>query len=123
MSNNDADAFRVVEQAKTRVLVEQLALMELRAPSDLDPALLDEERNLLAVLRSNEPGQRTAVLLSRDSQTETQTAASDISVKLESVWQRMAAHSVRAAEYVALRRATPLSYDRLQAGPAGGSVR
>jgi hypothetical protein len=94
--SDPTSALEWIERLKGRAFLDALALQPLSAPPSLDRMLLERETELLDQLRRG-VNQATALALGEE---------------LQAVWNEMA-QDAAAAEYIALRRGEPASWNDL----------
>lgn len=94
--NEPKSAFEWVERLKGRAFLDALALAPLAPPSSVDRALLKREAGLIEQLR----------------RSGNQAAALALNENLQEIWNEMG-QDASTAEYVALRRGEPASWDDL----------
>jgi tetratricopeptide (TPR) repeat protein len=97
------NAFEYVERAKTRVMIDQLAVTPLRMPAGLSAALVEQERELLR--------QSRALLAAPAITPEGVEHFRTITSALSHLWDEI---EHIAPEYAASRRARPLTYPDLR---------
>jgi CHAT domain-containing protein/predicted negative regulator of RcsB-dependent stress response len=104
------ELFNYVERSKSRVLIEQLADSTVLQPNTVSRSLLDEENRLMREVEKLEgqlqKGQGNTV----DLAEQFVSAQEQINI----VWNKIEKEDPDAgAEYVSLRRATPISHDEI----------
>jgi tetratricopeptide (TPR) repeat protein len=105
------EAFAYVEQAKSRVFVEQLATTEIK-PTGIARELLDQEAGLLRrvrafrSLRTAEATEQRYLWGQEISETEEE---------LRELWHRIGQESGRGTEYVELRQGVPRNHSSVRA--------
>ena len=105
------DAFLMAEEARSRLLRDQVGLLNLPAPPAIPPAEIDHEAGLLATLRN---AQNAVRLVADDAGREKLVAeAAAARDQLRLLWDRFAS-SYGAIDYVAIRRGSRLDWDDLQ---------
>ncbi len=101
-----ATAFGYVEEAKSRVFLERLAISPIHWPESASAELSRDEARLIDELRA---------LTLRESATRDEAsvpeALDQLEDQLNDVWTRIEASGRDGAEYVSLRRGLPLTYD------------
>lgn len=101
-----ATAFGYVEEAKSRVFLERLAISQIRWPQSAPAELSREEARLIDELRA---------FTLRGSAAQDQASMPEeldrLEEQLSEVWARIEASGHDGAEYVSLRRGLPLTYD------------
>ena len=104
-----ATAFGYVEEAKSRVFLERLAISQIRWPQSASAELSWDEARLIDELRA---------LTLRESATRDEASMPDeldrLEEELNDVWTRIEASGRDGAEYVSLRRGLPLTYDSIR---------
>jgi tetratricopeptide (TPR) repeat protein len=105
-----AEAWAVVEQARSRGYVDALAQTALRTPVTLPQHLIAVEQELLQTVRSY---QRQIGPANRHQLPVLLNALAQAQARLQTLWEQMA-EIPAAAEYVALRRGEPVSWPALQ---------
>ena len=104
-----AIAFGYVEEAKSRVFLERLAISQIRWPQSASAELSWDEARLIDELRA---------LTLRESATRDEASMPDeldrLEEELNDVWTRIEASGRDGAEYVSLRRGLPLTYDSIR---------
>jgi tetratricopeptide (TPR) repeat protein len=104
-----ATAFGYVEQAKSRVFLERLAISPIRWPESAPAELAAEETQLIDELR---------VLILRESASREPGSSPEhldrVEERLNGVWARIEASGREGAEYVSLRRGLPLPYSSVR---------
>ena len=101
-----AAAFGYVEEAKSRVFLERLAISPIRWPESAPAELLAEETQLIDALRALTVRESAA----RDGASGP-AELDRLEDKLNDVWGRIEASGRDGAEYVSLRRGRPVAYD------------
>jgi tetratricopeptide (TPR) repeat protein len=101
-----ARAFGYVEEAKSRVFLERLAISPIRWPESASAELSRQEARLIDDLRA---------LTLRESATQNEASVPEeldrLEEQLNHVWTRIEASGHGGAEYVSLRRGLPLTYN------------
>ena len=101
-----ARAFGYMEQAKSRVFLERLAISPIRWPESVSAELSRQEAQLIDDLRT---------LTLRESATRDEASVQEeldrLEEQLNHVWTRIEASGRDGAEYVSLRRGHPLTYN------------
>lgn len=101
-----ARAFELVERTKSRALLSQLGIADIRKPTDVGSALSDTEGDLLRQARETADGARRNANTSDGVRGfELWDQAATLQLALDKVWTSLARHSTWA-EYVSLRRGT-----------------
>jgi tetratricopeptide (TPR) repeat protein len=104
-----ATAFGYVEEAKSRVFLERLAISQIRWPQSASAELSRDEARLIDELRA---------LTLRESATRDEASMPEeldrLEEELNDVWTRIEASGRDGAEYVSLRRGLPLTYDSIR---------
>lgn len=102
---NPRQALQTVERSRSRVLLDQLGYTELSAPRGIDPILLTRECELAVALRD---------VATREVKTEEQRQKlATHTARLQAEWNTCLDQiQKQVPEYVALRRGTPMSWER-----------
>lgn len=104
------EAFDLVERAKSRVFVEQLAGTDLGS-SGLPVELLEEEKKLARDLRRLQSRHKAEA---RPQKYDWGQRVAVLEDKLERLHEKIRETGTRGREFVALRRASPLSYGEVR---------
>jgi hypothetical protein len=106
------EAFELAERAKSRAFIELLSRRRIARPSCLGEELAAREEDLLHKIVAMEEAEEVG--------SEVARRHAELSEELDALWRGVAAIDPACADYVDLRRITPVSYTDIVALLDGG---